>query len=118
MPGALGLDEHLLAGLVGVVGRVDDHVRSLRLAVAGSRRVELAHADIAAAQCGQDDEEQPPEDGLARMLCAPPAGARSEIALGVQRDSLEEVGMTMRSLRRAASPLIGRTPGPVSLNPP
>ena len=68
---ALALDQHALADLVGVVRVVDDHVVALGLAVAHLRRLEVLLADLAADHGGEDDEEDPAEDGCLAVRRAP-----------------------------------------------
>ena len=78
--GALALDEHPLARLFGEAGGLDDHVAALRLAAAGRRLVEIVLADLAADDDGEDDEQDPAEDGRPAVLGAPTTDARCEIA--------------------------------------
>ena len=70
--GALALDEHLLAGLLGEAGGLDDHVAALGLAVALRRLVDVVLADLAAEDGGEDDEQRSsrgwPSCGAARSI--------------------------------------------------
>ena len=76
---ALALDQDALADLVGIVRVVDDDVVALGLAVAHLRRLEVLLADLAADDGGEDDEEDPADDGCLAMRRAPSAGARREV---------------------------------------
>ena len=82
---ALALHEHLLAGLVGEARGLDDHVAAHGLAVALRRLVDVVQADLAADDGGEDDEQDPAEDGRLAVLRAPSTGARCEIA-GLHQD--------------------------------
>ena len=77
---ALALHEHLLAGLLGEAGGLDDHVAALGLAAARRRLVEVVLADLAADDGGEDDEQDPAEDGGLAVLGAPSTGACCEVA--------------------------------------
>ena len=63
---ALALDEHLLAGLLGEVGRLDEHVAALGLAAAGRRLVDLVDPDPPADHGGQHDEHHQPRIAVLR----------------------------------------------------
>ena len=78
--GALALHEHLLARLLGEAGGLDDHVAALGLAAARRRLVEIVLADLAADDDGEDDEQDPAEDGRLAVLGAPSTDARCEVA--------------------------------------
>jgi hypothetical protein len=108
----LALDEHLLDDLVGIVGGLDDHLAALGLAVAGSRDVELLHADAAADGEGEDHEGEPSEDGGLAVLRAPSAGARREVAFRLHDDSWWGGKGTRADSRRSPPGSSGR-----SLNP-
>ena len=75
------LDEHGFTGLVGEVGRLDDAVTALRLAVAHVLVGERLLADGAADHGGEDHEQEPSGDGLLAVLRAPSAGAGREAAV-------------------------------------
>ena len=77
--GALALHEHLLARLLGEAGGLDDHVAALGLAAAGRRLVEVVLADLAADDDGEDDEQDPADDGRLAVLGAPSTDARCEV---------------------------------------
>ena len=68
---ALALDQDALADLVGIVRVVDDDVVALGLAVAHLRRLEVLLADLAADHGGEDDEEDPAENGCLAVRRAP-----------------------------------------------
>ena len=78
--GALALNEHLLARALGEAGGLDDHVAALGLAAPGGRVVEVVLADAAADDHGEDDEQDPAEDGRPAVLGAPSTDARCKVA--------------------------------------
>src|SRR3712207_6861685 len=55
---------------------VDDHLAALGLAVAHRRRLQVLLADAACDDRGENDEEQPPEDGRLAVRGTPSACAR------------------------------------------
>ena len=77
---ALALHEHALADRVGEAGVVDDHRAALGLAVAGCSRLEVLLTDVAADHRGEDDEEDPSEDGGLAVRGTPSACACREIS--------------------------------------
>ncbi len=77
---ALALDEDALADGLGEAGVGDDHVAALGLAVAHRRRLEVLLADLAADHGGEDDEEDPADDGGLAVGGTPSAGACREVA--------------------------------------
>jgi hypothetical protein len=76
---ALALHQHLLPGLLGEAGGLDDHVAALGLAITRRRLVEVVLADLAADRDGEDDEQDPPENGGPAVPGAPAADARCEV---------------------------------------
>ncbi len=77
---ALALDEHALADRLGEARVVDDHRAALGLAVAARRLLEVLLADLAADEGGEDDEEDPADDGRLAVGGTPSAGACREVA--------------------------------------
>jgi hypothetical protein len=68
--GSLALDEHLLARAVREAGG-DEHVGALGFAAAGRGLVEIVLADLAAYHDGEDDEQDPADDGCLAVMGAP-----------------------------------------------
>ena len=77
---ALALHEHLLAGPVGEARGRDDLLAALGLAAPPRRVVEIVLADLAADDGGEDDEQDPAEDGRLAVLGAPSTCAGCGIA--------------------------------------
>ena len=80
---ALALDQDLLADGLGEVGGLHDLHGALGLAVAHLSRRQVLLADALAGEGGEDDEEDPSEDGGLSVLRAPTSGASSQVAWGV-----------------------------------
>ena len=116
---ALALHEHLLAGLVGEACGLDDHVAAHGLAVALRRLVDVVQADLAADDGGEDDEQDPAEDGRLAVLGAPSTGARCEVA-GLHQDwaPSKGAGRTASSLPARSPAQVGADRGPVKMEAP
>jgi hypothetical protein len=82
LPVALGLDEHLLVGLLREVGGGDLAIGGARLPVTGVLVLDRLRADRAAEHECDHDEREPSEDGGLAVAGAPVAGARRECLLG------------------------------------
>ena len=80
---ALALDQDLLADGLGEVGGLHDLHGALGLAVAHLSRRQVLHGEALAGEGGDDDEEDPADDGGLSMLRAPTSGASSQVAWGV-----------------------------------
>jgi hypothetical protein len=68
-----------VAAPVREAGGLDDHVAALGLAAAPRRLVEVLLPDLAPEHGGEDDEQDPAEDGGLAVLGAPSTGARCEV---------------------------------------
>jgi hypothetical protein len=82
---SLGLDEHLLAGLLGEAGGRDGLIGGARLAVAHVLLGQHALPDGAADDGRENDEEDPSEDRALTVLGAPTTGAGGEVVVHAEQ---------------------------------
>jgi hypothetical protein len=119
---ALALDEDGFTRLLGEVGRVDDAVAALRLAVAHVGVGQRLLPDRAPDEGGEDHEQEPSGDRFLAVPRAPATGARGETAAvhfgELLRGERRDCTASPASHDAPGAPMRVPTPALVGISPP